>query len=331
MNPTILTHATSGPRPRAQKLCLYAPEGFGKSTFASRFPDPLFLDLEDSTSQLDVRRLGRDVLRDLPSVEKALAEIAATKPCASLVVDTVDWLEQLALEAIIAETDHPKIKGLEDFGYGKGYVILKERFVSLLASLDAVVAAGIHVVLLAHAKVTRFEPPAGAPPVDRSELKLTKHVAPLIKEWTDLLLFGDWEQVNVSAPAGAPEPPAPRTRLLHCIRTNAWDAKNRHHLGESELWDISTIERAFTNVCVPFDARGLRALADPPPIESEPGEILTAICEPHAEIVNAYLRRTSRIKPGEDWRAMPKTFASRVVKNPAGFLEVAKKEVAHAA
>ena len=42
---------------RPQKVVVYGPEGIGKSTFASHFPDPLFLDIEDSTSQHDVKHI----------------------------------------------------------------------------------------------------------------------------------------------------------------------------------------------------------------------------------------------------------------------------------
>ena len=40
----------------AQKIVVYGPEGIGKSTFASKFPDPLFIDTEGSTKHLDVAR-----------------------------------------------------------------------------------------------------------------------------------------------------------------------------------------------------------------------------------------------------------------------------------
>lgn len=33
----------------AQKVVLYGSEGIGKSTFASCFPDPIFIDTEGST------------------------------------------------------------------------------------------------------------------------------------------------------------------------------------------------------------------------------------------------------------------------------------------
>ena len=50
---------TSGIIPKAQKIVLYGPEGIGKSTLASRFPNPLFIDTEGSTARLDVRRMDR--------------------------------------------------------------------------------------------------------------------------------------------------------------------------------------------------------------------------------------------------------------------------------
>ena len=36
---------TGGKIERAQKVVLYGPEGVGKTTFASKFPSPLFIDV----------------------------------------------------------------------------------------------------------------------------------------------------------------------------------------------------------------------------------------------------------------------------------------------
>lgn len=41
--------------PCAKKVVIYGPEGIGKSTFASRFPDPVFIDTEGSTNS---KKLG---------------------------------------------------------------------------------------------------------------------------------------------------------------------------------------------------------------------------------------------------------------------------------
>ena len=45
--------------PCAKKVVVYGPEGIGKSTFASKFPDPVFIDTEGSTNSMDVARLPK--------------------------------------------------------------------------------------------------------------------------------------------------------------------------------------------------------------------------------------------------------------------------------
>lgn len=253
---SILSKAIIGKIGRAQKTVIYAPEGFGKSTLASLFPSPFFFDIEGSTAQLDVQRLDRAALPDLKTLEAGLVEVAKTKPCATLVIDTADWLEQMATEAIIADANSKKITGIEDFGYGKGYTILKERFTVTLARFDDVIRAGIHVVLLAHSKVVKFEPPDSAGPYDRYELKLSKHVAPLLKEWADALFFGTWRtqvREREKGEAGAQfKGVGGKERVMYCVRTAAWDAKNRHGLKDAEPWEISVIERAFRGVGAPW-------------------------------------------------------------------------------
>lgn len=47
---------TTGQRKRQQKIVLYGTEGIGKTTFASHFPNPVFIDTEGSTDHIDVAR-----------------------------------------------------------------------------------------------------------------------------------------------------------------------------------------------------------------------------------------------------------------------------------
>ncbi len=65
-------------------------------------------------------------------------------------------------------------EGIEDFGYGNGYVYAKEEFGRFLNRLSGVVDAGINVVLTAHAQIRKFEQPDEMGAYDRYELKLGK-------------------------------------------------------------------------------------------------------------------------------------------------------------
>ncbi|MCI9077114.1 MAG: AAA family ATPase, partial [Dorea sp.] len=75
---------------KAKKVVVYGPEGIGKSTFASKFPNPVFIDTEGSTSSMDVARLPRPT-----SWQMLLEEIDYVKSnphvCNTLVIDTIDW------------------------------------------------------------------------------------------------------------------------------------------------------------------------------------------------------------------------------------------------
>ena len=120
---------------QAQKVVIYGPEGIGKSTFASQFPDAVFIDTEGSTKELDVRRLP------VPSSWSYLLwEVDQVKQepsiCSTLVIDTADWAEKMCIEEMCSKH---QVNGLEGFGYGKGYVYLAEEFGKLLNKLTDLV------------------------------------------------------------------------------------------------------------------------------------------------------------------------------------------------
>ena len=74
----------------------------------------------------------------------------------TLVIDTADWAENLCIQHVLA-TNH--WKGIEDAGYGKGYVYVMEEFAKLLNSLQVLNDRGVNVVLTAHAALRKFEQP----------------------------------------------------------------------------------------------------------------------------------------------------------------------------
>ena len=233
---------TSGKVVRAQKVVIYGAEGIGKSTLAAQFPNPLFIDTEGGTAQLDVRRIEKPGSFD--ELVSIVSEVAADPNiCKTLILDTADWAEQMCIVGVCAKY---KKAGIEDFGYGKGYTYLSEEYSRLLNAFDAVIAAGIHVVITAHAKMRKFEQPDEMGAYDRWEMKLSKQVAPLLKEWCDLLLFCNYKTFVVTAQNDTKKVQGGK-RIMYTSHHPCWDAKNRHGLPEEIELDYGNIAHIFGN------------------------------------------------------------------------------------
>lgn len=239
---------TRGKIKKAKKVVIYGPEGIGKSTFASRFPDPVFIDTEGSTNDMDVARLPRptswtmlleevDYIRKTPGV------------CRTLVIDTIDWAEMMCIEHIC---DKHQKNGIESFGYGNGYVYVKEEFGKFLNKLSDVIEAGINVVLTAHAQLRKFEQPDEMGAYDRWELKLGKktssQTSPLVKEWADMLLFANYKTYSVAVDdKGRKHKAQGGKRVMYTSHHPCWDAKNRYGLPEECEFDYSVIAGIIEN------------------------------------------------------------------------------------
>ena len=235
-----LLKITTGKIHRAQKCVNFGPEGIGKTTFASKFPNPLFIDTEGGTSHLDVARVMCPQKWD--DLIALIDEIASANVCKTLVIDTIDWAEQIASAHICEKY---RVKSIEQMGYGKGYTYLAEEMERFLAALNKVIDSGKHVVLNAHAKMRKQELPDEQGAFDRWELKLTRNVAPLIKEWADLLLFINYktfvtvsdDKVTAKAKGGK--------RVMYASHHPCWDAKNRHGLPDEMPFDYEQIAFIF--------------------------------------------------------------------------------------
>lgn len=234
---------TRGKVRKAKKVVIYGPEGIGKSTFASRFPDPVFIDTEGSTNDMGVARLPRPTSWNM--LFEAI-EYVKNNPgvCKTLVIDTIDWAELLCVEHICAL--HNK-KGIEDFGYGNGYVYTKEEFGRFLNRLSDLIEAGINVVLTAHAQLRKFEQPDELGAYDRWELKLGKktssQTSPLVKEWADMLLFANYKTYSIAVDKDGKKHKAQGgRRVMYTQHHPCWDAKNRFGLPEECEFDYQVIQ-----------------------------------------------------------------------------------------
>lgn len=230
---------TSGKIKTAQKVVVYGPEGIGKSTFASKFPKPVFIDTEGSTKKLNVSRFDRPsswqmLLDEVEYVTRNYKSLDIK----TLVIDTADWAEKLCVNHICAKV---KKTGIEDFGYGKGYVYLAEEFGRLLNRLEDIVELGINVVITAHAQMRKFEQPDEMGSYDRWELKLEKKTAPLLKEWADTLLFANYKTLVTRVDDNKYKAQGGQNRVMYTTHNACYDAKNRDGLPDVLPFDYMQI------------------------------------------------------------------------------------------
>jgi hypothetical protein len=226
------------------KVVIYGVQGVGKSTFMAHAPKPIFLDFEDSTNDLDVRvELLDPAPKTWQETLDALGQLATEDHgFLTCCIDSADWLEQLAIDHIVRKY---KASGFQDpkcFGYGKGDQILFEEWRNLIIALQRLHKRGMNVLLSAHSRVRTYNDPMGAS-FDRYSLKLKQtnqvDLAGYTQEWAQCVVFAHYDTVvgkiderNVGLRG--------TTRVLHCNRTDAYDAKNRCGLPDKMPLDWDT-------------------------------------------------------------------------------------------
>lgn len=238
---------TCGVRQKALRVGIYGVEGIGKTTLAAQFPNPVFIDVEDGSNQLPVARLPRPTSWEM-LVDEVREVAIGNVPCSTLVIDTADAAEKLCAQAVCAEHSWD---GIENKDYGKGYVYLSEKFCKLLDLLGQVVDGGRNIVLVCHGQAVKFELPDADGRYDKYELKLTKRLAPIVREWCDLLLFLNYKTLvetesTKSGKITKAKAKGGQRRVMHTTHHACWDAKNRFGLADELPLDYASIAH-----CIP--------------------------------------------------------------------------------
>ena len=240
-----LSNATPSRIDGPTRFAMHAVEGFGKTTIACHFPNPIIVGAENGIP----RDLGFAVQTLSPRSWFDVFDIAGSlmndrHDYGTVVLDTVDWMEPL-IHRFVTERDSErqtemnpkgrKLLSIEDYGYGKGYLVAEEEFRKLITVLDELQAKrGMHVVMLMHSQVRTFKNPAG-PDFDRYEPKCQQRISRVIVEWCENLLFGYFQVLSSKEPddvarnekTARAKGIGTGVRVVGARQTAMYDAKNR--------------------------------------------------------------------------------------------------------
>jgi hypothetical protein len=225
-----LTSIKRGPDIKPPRLFIYAVEGIGKTTFAANAPSPIFIQTEDGLGSLDAARFP--MVETIDDVRQAIGSLYESEhEFETVVLDSVDWLEQIISREIEAKHD------AKELAYGKGALKQAEVWQELLGGFNALRNdKGMSVILIGHSQIKRFDSPE-TEPYDRYSPKLQERSNALVREWADAVLFANYRTVVKTTEVGFKKEVSrgitTGERLLYTTEKPAYMAKNRYALPDS--------------------------------------------------------------------------------------------------
>ena len=208
---------------------------------------PVFVQTEDGLGEIDCDKFP--LSKSLDDALAAITELYSQEhPYRTIVVDSLDWLERLIWADVCRQRN---VESIEDIGYAKGYVFALTQWREFLEGLSALRRdKGMTVVLIAHARIERFENPV-TETYDRYVPRLHKLASAVVQEWCDEVLFATYKVHTKQTDEGfgrkGTRGIGTGQRILRNTERSAHVAKNRLNLPDELPLDWNAFPNLSTN------------------------------------------------------------------------------------
>ena len=167
-------------------VTIYGGAGVGKSSLATFSKNAFFIDVENGTKLLDVKRVSEITSFDeFMSILVLCRDKEEMKKFDTFVIDTMDFLERLIFEKVCHDN---KKQSISDIGYNKGYDIAVELWFKVFSIFDQFKVQNKNVILIAHEQIRKFESPITGN-YDRFTLKMHNKIINFIFAKCDAVFF----------------------------------------------------------------------------------------------------------------------------------------------